>query len=355
MKTVTARASRRLKCKHRLILTGTPVQNKVFEVWATFDFLMPNFLGTQSLFSKEFAKPITKGQFAGASASEVATSMEKLKVLHQQVLPFILRREKEQVLKELPSKSITTITCDMSPLQSQLYSKFCSGKPAKKSLESLQQAIESMEKQGGGLPSRLGSDVLKSFLYLRLLCTYPALVDTDRDQWIATNDDNIEFSGKLLALSELLRNMGMQSQSDKLTAADNDSSLLYCEDDDQNGADQDEIEQVLQPESFDGEIFSDEKPQSEQGSKCLIFAQFTRSLDVVEHLLLQPNMMSNVGYVRLDGKVPLEERVKVVDAFNNDEDIKIMLLTTKVGGLGLNLTGADTVIFLEHDWNPHAE
>lgn len=353
-KTATARASRRLKSIHRLILTGTPVQNKVFEVWSTFDFLMPNFLGTQASFSKEFARPITKGQSIGASASDVATSMEKLKVLHQQVLPFILRREKEQVLKELPPKTITTILCDMSPLQSQLYSKFCSGKAAQKSLESLEQAIKSMEKQGGGLPSRLGSDVLRSFLYLRLLCTYPALVDSGTERWDVTNNDTIEFSGKLLALSELLRNMGMQSQSDKLTAADNDSSLIYCEDD-SDMLEQDELHQVLQPESYDGEVLSIEKMQSNKDSKCLIFAQFTRSLDVVEHLLLRPNMTSDDSYVRLDGKVPLEERARVVDRFNNDDSVKIMLLTTRIGGLGLNLTGADTVIFLEHDWNPHAD
>ncbi len=70
------------------MLTGTPVQNKVHEVWATFDFLMPNFLGSSSSFSKEFARPITKSQLPGASASDVGDGMEKLKVLHQQVLPL---------------------------------------------------------------------------------------------------------------------------------------------------------------------------------------------------------------------------------------------------------------------------
>jgi hypothetical protein len=376
---VTARASRRLKSKHKLILTGTPVQNKVFEVWSTFDFLMPNFLGTSSSFSKEFARPITKGQSAGATALDVVTSMEKLRLLHQQVLPFILRREKEQVLPELPPKTITTILCEMSPLQARLYSNFCSGAAAKKSLDSLQRAIESTKKPDGDKNGfKLGSDVLKSFLYLRLLCTYPALVTTDAQRWIATDQDSLEFSGKLMALSELLRNAGIQSQTHKLTAADNDSSLLYC--DDEDDTENNEVDEALDPDSVDSAMLSRDTSQTTPGSKCLIFAQFTRSLDVVEKLLLQRNMGSDVGYVRLDGRVPVEERSKIVDTFNNDESIRIMLLTTRIGGLGLNLTGtsgngldylyyhsirvltldrvttgADTVILLEHDWNPHAE
>jgi SNF2 family DNA or RNA helicase len=181
-----------------------------------------------------------------------------------------------------------------------------------------------------------------------------------------------------MALSELLRNAGIQSQTHKLTAADNDSSLLYC--DDEDDTENNEVDEVLDPDSLDSAMLSRDTSQTSPGSKCLIFAQFTRSLDVVEKLLLQRNMGSDVGYVRLDGRVPLEERSKIVDMFNSDESIRIMLLTTRIGGLGLNLTGtsgngldyvychsirvltlnrvtkgADTVILLEHDWNPHAE
>jgi len=353
-KTLTSRASRRLKSDHKLVLTGTPVQNKVFEVWSTFDFLMPNFLGSSSSFSKEFATPITKGQGIGASATDVATSMDKLKLLHQQVLPFILRREKDQVLQDLPPKTITTIKCEMSPTQSQLYEDFCSCASAKKSMEQLQRAIDSTKKSNDPLTaSNLGSDVLKSFLYLRLLCTYPSLVDSDSDQWMATKQDRPELSGKLQALSDLLRDAGIQSQMDKLTAADNDTSLLYC--DEEGGGDLEDlaVESMLEPEALDSRQVN--STASGKRSKCLIFAQFTRSLDVVEKLLLKRNMGSDVRYVRLDGRVPQEKRSNIVDQFNQEDGIRIMLLTTRIGGLGLNLTGADTVIFLEHDWNPHAD
>jgi TATA-binding protein-associated factor len=315
-----------------LILTGTPVQNKVHEVWATFDFLMPNFLGSSSGFSSEFAKPITKSQLPGASALEVANGMEKLKILHQQVLPFILRREKEHVLKELPPKSITTIPCDMSIAQMRLYSEFCSGTQAKQSLKALQRALDAKNPEADALP-RLGSNVLKSLLYLRLLCTHPSLVNTKGDQRASSDTEklySIESSGKLMALKEILRDAGIQPQ--ELMAADNDSSLLYCEEDD--NSDGDELEDVLHstPDDFI------KKPESDSSSKCLVFAQFTHSLDLVEELLLKRHMPS-VRYIRLDGRVPSEKRSGIVDLFNKDESIKVMLLTTRIGGLGLNLTG----------------
>mmetsp|Transcript_27537 Transcript_27537/g.66951 ORF Transcript_27537/g.66951 Transcript_27537/m.66951 type:complete len:284 (-) Transcript_27537:34-885(-) len=170
---------------------------------------------------------------------------------------------------------------------------------------------------------------------------------------MATKQDRPELSGKLQALSDLLRDAGIQSQMDKLTAADNDTSLLYC--DEEGGGDLEDlaVESMLEPEALDSRQVN--STASGKRSKCLIFAQFTRSLDVVEKLLLKRNMGSDVRYVRLDGRVPQEKRSNIVDQFNQEDGIRIMLLTTRIGGLGLNLTGADTVIFLEHDWNPHAD
>ena len=93
---------------------------------------------------------------------------------------------------------------------------------------------------------------------------------------------------------------------------------------------------------------------NDSGSKCLVFAQFAQSLDAVEELLLKRHMPS-LRYLRLDGQVPATKRSALVDSFNNDPSIKLMLLTTRVGSLGLCLTGADTVIFLENDFNPFVD
>jgi len=345
-KTATARASRQLRARHKLILTGTPIQNSVNEIWATFDFLMPNFLGSSSQFSKQFSKPIMKGQNLDAGAADIAIGMEKLKLLHQQVLPFILRREKEQVLKELPPKIITRIPCPMSSLQEDLYERFCSNQQGQRSLSTLNEMINRKE------ASTFNPEVLKALLYLRLLCTHPWLVRAkDKSNGIQTQDNlyNLEVSGKLVALRELLRDAGLNVQN--LTAADNDTSLLYCDKEDDNI---DDHEKVLEPDSYNSSDNRQHLSNSSDSRRCLIFAQFTHSLDIVEELLIK-RYMPSVKYLRLDGKVPISKRSAMVDRFNDDESFKLMLLTTKVGGLGLNLTGADTVIFLEHDWNPHSD
>jgi len=330
----TAKASKRLRARHKLILTGTPVQNRVNELWATFDFLMPNFLGSSSFFSQEFARPITKSQHPGASAATINEGLEKLKVLHQQVLPFILRREKEQVLKELPPKSITIIKVPLSQLQSRIYYAFCQRHEARESLRALEHAVEEADGNGYLLPS--GSDVFKSLLFLRLLCTHPALVR--KQSGVSGQDDallyNLEASTKLLALAELLRDAGIYE--DEVTAADNDSSLLYC---DEESEEQDSYASVVKSTTGGGSVLGCAvNSQSKIGSKCLVFAQFGKSLDIVERFLLKPHIPS-LRYLRLDGSVAIEDRTAVVERFNHDPSIRVMLLTTRVGGLGLNLTG----------------
>ena len=355
-KTATARASRKLRARHKLILTGTPIQNSVNEIWATFDFLMPNFLGSSSHFSKQFSKPIIKGQNLDAGAADIAAGMEKLKLLHQQVLPFILRREKEQVLKELPPKIITRIPCPMSSLQEALYGRFCSNQEGKRSISTLNKMINSKDQDNATDSAAFNPDVLKALLYLRLLCTHPWLVRAKTEsQPKQTHDNsyNLEASGKLVALREILRDAGLNVQN--LTGADNDTSLLYCDKGEDQDLDIEDHEKILEPDSFSSSNF-ELRQRASKGyeSRCLIFAQFTHSLDVVEELLIK-RYMPSVKYLRLDGKVPISKRSTVVDQFNQDDTFKLMLLTTKVGGLGLNLTGADTVIFLEHDWNPHSD
>jgi hypothetical protein len=343
-KTATARAAREIKSRHRLILTGTPVQNRVSELWATFDFLMPNFLGSHANFSKTFANPIGKGQDPGASADAIIISMDKLKLLHQQVLPFILRREKDHVLKELPAKVFTDIPCSMTGEQLELYKSFCKGPDVQRSVSALKSLVESPEDSS----AKLGSSVLKSLLYLRMLCTHPLLVGAKlRSSAVSTQ---LQRSGKLQALNELLRTAGVVPE--ELTGADNDVSVFYVPSE-TTLEEQDDFASSLQDDN-DVPLASSSMKPFMSNTKCLIFAQFMHSLDVVEEYLFQTHMPS-LRYLRLDGRVPHERRTEIVDAFNNDSSIHVLLLTTRVGGLGLNLTGASMVVFLEHDFNPFAD
>jgi TATA-binding protein-associated factor len=305
-----------------------------------------------------------KGQKLDAPAADVAIGMEKLRLLHQQVLPFILRREKEHVLKELPPKIVTRIPCELSPIQKHLYAQFCSGDLAKKSLSIFQSLVESMgdisgQKDGKKSSSSVNPEILKTLLYLRLVCTHPWLVRGKEESDVALRDMKsvgLEMSGKLLALVTLLCEAGVVTSL--LTAADNDSSLIYCDDIDGGSDDvNDDIHEVLEGEGgIDASLSTgiDSTITNSGSSRCLIFAQFTHSLDVVEELVLKRHMPS-VKFLRLDGRVPASKRSDIVDLFNEDESFKILLLTTRIGGLGLNLTGADTVIFLEMDWNPFSD
>jgi TATA-binding protein-associated factor len=345
-KTATAMAARLIRSHHRLILTGTPVQNRVNELWATFDFLMPNFLGSHSHFSKAYGNPIGRGQQPGASANIIKSSMDKLKLLHQQVLPFILRREKGEVLKELPPKCITDMPCSLTSEQSSLYKAFCHGSDVQKSIA----ALQSMVAPDGNEPVKLGSNVLKTLLYLRLLCTHPLLIEKRAapiDEKEATMQ--LQRSGKLKVLNELLRTAGVVP--DDLAAADDDASMFYVDTDEETSGD--DFSASLQ-DSSDSPLVKVPTSSPKPNAKCLIFAQFMRSLDVVEKYLFQTHMPS-LRYLRLDGSVPNEKRTAIVNAFNEDESIQVLLLTTRVGGLGLNLTGASTVIFLENDYNPFAD
>lgn len=260
--------------------------------------------------------------------------MESLKILHQQVLPFVLRREKSQVIRELPPKIITDVPCSLSKQQYVMYQQTLKRSGMK---EALDMVDDSMMGDTTCTP-KIGNHVLASLLQLRLICTHPLLntlfsSKTDRDA-NSRSFTRLDCSGKLSALNDLLRHAGIAEP--EITAADNDESG-YMIDLGENASDNGSDIDYLENDNFD--IFGDNSTeQAINFSKCLVFAQFTQSLDIVERMLFEPHMPS-LQYLRLDGRVPEKQRNAVVDRFNQDPNIKILLLTTKVGGLGLNLTG----------------
>jgi TATA-binding protein-associated factor len=129
-KSKTTRAIKSLKASHRLILSGTPIQNSVLELWSLFDFLMPGFLGSEQQFNSNYSKPIISSRNSKENHVQEKGALA-IESLHRQVLPFIMRRMKEDVLKDLPPKIIQDHYCDLSPLQQQLYEE-CIEKEKKK-------------------------------------------------------------------------------------------------------------------------------------------------------------------------------------------------------------------------------
>jgi TATA-binding protein-associated factor len=327
----TAMASKKLRARHRLVLTGTPVQNNVNEVWAMFDFLMPNYLGSAATFIKTYARPIMKSQLPTASTLDVQEGNSKLKILHQQTLPFILRREKEQVLCELPPKIVTVFNVPLSPIQKQVYAEFCSSSEAQESLRSFESMLVSEKVD----PAKMGSGVLKTILFLRLLCSHPTLVLPEQHKAsdkLVPRLQSIESSGKISALQYLLSEAGILSE--QAMGADGDYSALYSD------LPEDECEDISSQMVSHNDFAEAEDVERFSDTRCLIFAQFTKTLDIVENMLLKRKFPS-VRYSRIDGKVPAEKRAALAEGFNTDKSVSIMLLTTRVGSLGLNLTGED--------------
>ena len=307
--------------------------------------------------------------------------MTKLKRLHQAVLPFILRREKATVLKELPPKIIQTVIARMSDLQLSVYEQILKDDNNSAAIEDLLRQLENqkVEIQNCAEISK-NKNTLHSLLRLRLVCTHPLLLCDSYKKYGKVKsffdkcDDlgRIDASGKVVALYELLReilgvkcrHLGVDDDESAIflpISVDRDCNEIFDETNcNQNDANDtiETIQDLKDPLDLAfGKIsnsYLSTKANQIQNRKCVIFAQFTGSLDIVEHFLFKPHMPS-LCYLRLDGTIPASQRGDIVNQFTNDASIRILLATTKVGGLGLNLTSADTVIFLEPSWNPHAD
>ncbi|KAG8699789.1 TATA-binding protein-associated factor mot1, partial [Ceratobasidium sp. 395] len=321
-KTKITQAVKMINAHHRLLLSGTPIQNNVLELWSLFDFLMPGFLGTEQQFNERFGKPILANKDAKASAKTREAATLALEALHKQVLPFLLRRLKEQVLNDLPPKIIQDHYCELSDMQKHLYDAFAQSQAG----DTVQGAVTSKSAN----PNQ--QHVFQSLQYLRKLCNHPALIVKDakeeadlverfssssKGEGASTSIRDVRHAPKLLALRQLLNDCGIGN------AASEDGDALK----------------------------STEDTDISSQHRVLIFCQMRQMLDIIEEDLFRV-LMPSVTYMRLDGSTPASQRHGVVQTFNSDPSIDCLLLTTSVGGLGLTLTGADTVIFVEHDWNP---
>ena len=311
----TTMAVKRLASNHRLILSGTPIQNNVLELWSLFDFLMPGFLGTEKVFLDRFAKPIAASRFGKSSSKEQEAGALAVEALHKQVLPFLLRRLKEEVLNDLPPKILQNYYCDLSDLQKTLFEDF-----ARKERKTLAEKAGSDDKEAK-------QHIFQALQYMRKLCNSPSLVlKENHKQYPAIQSQlarqgssikDVKHAPKLTALRDLLQDCGIGIES-----------------------------------SGGGELATATESVSQH--RALVFCQMKEMLDIVQNDVLR-KLLPSVQFLRLDGSVEATKRQGIVNQFNTDPSYDVLLLTTSVGGLGLNLTGADTVIFVEHDWNPQKD
>jgi TATA-binding protein-associated factor len=308
-------AVKRVVANHRLILSGTPIQNNVLELWSLFDFLMPGFLGTEKVFLDRFAKPIAASRNSKSNSKEQEAGALAIEALHKQVLPFLLRRLKEEVLDDLPPKIIQNYYCDLSELQKKLYDDF-----AKKQSRHISQVVGDEDKQAK-------QHIFQALQYMRKLCNSPALVMNEKhpqydaiSRQLAKEKSSLRdtiHAPKLGALRDLLVDCGIGVDSTQA-----------------------------------GELPTGGNAISQH--RALIFCQLKEMCDIVENDVFK-KLLPSLTYMRMDGSTDARRRQDLVTKFNGDPSIDCLLLTTHVGGLGLNLTGADTVIFVEHDWNPQKD
>ena len=264
--TQNAQAVKAIRSQRRLVLTGTPMENSVLDLWSIFDFLMPGYLGTARDFHERYELPLTTAKDTAAQTR-----------LGRRLRPFLLRRLKKEVAADLPAKLEQVSFCELTPDQRGVYQQVIEA--------SRKEVLEAVGAQGLA-KSRMV--VLTALLRLRQVCCDLRLLKLD-------NVNPVNASGKLDLFGELLE------------------------------------------EVIDG------------GHRVLVFSQFTGILTLLKERLAE----EKIDFCYLDGSTA--DRGAVVERFQTNAAIPVFLISLKAGGVGLNLTGADTVIHFDPWWNPAVE
>ncbi|XP_074133782.1 DNA excision repair protein ERCC-6-like [Sminthopsis crassicaudata] len=318
-------AARAIPVKNRVLLTGTPVQNNLYELWSLFDFACQgSLLGTFKTFKIEYENPITRAREKDATSGEKALGLKISENLMTLIKPYFLRRTKDDVKKknntkaqsDLPEKNLgDDFVCEMPslsrkneliiwvylvPLQEEIYRKFVS-------LNHIKQLL--METRSP----------LAELTILKKLCDHPRLLSAR--------------ACSLLGLKE---------------------GTFFGEDGNQEAQSDIQIDQVphesLMKES--GKVIflmALLKRLKDEGHQTLVFSQSRKLLDIIEHLLKKENFKT----LRIDGTVThLPERQRRIDLFQQSQGASVFLLTSQVGGVGLTLTAASRVVIFDPSWNP---
>ena len=267
-----AQNMRTFNSRNRLLITGTPLQNNLHELWALLNFLLPDIFGDSEAFDL---------WFSGQNEDPDLVVQQ----LHKVLSPFLLRRVKSDVEKSLLPKKEVNLYVPMSEMQIKWYKKI------------LEKDIDAVNGASGKRESK--TRLLNIVMQLRKCCNHPYLFEGAEPGPPYTTDEHlINNAGKMVMLDKILDRM------------------------------------------------------KKQGSRVLIFSQMSRVLDILEDYCV----FRDHKYCRIDGSTAHEDRIAAIDEYNKPGSEKfIFLLTTRAGGLGINLTSADIVMLFDSDWNPQAD
>ncbi|KAL6885299.1 SNF2 family N-terminal domain-containing protein [Trichoderma longibrachiatum] len=268
-----------LNTPNRLILSGTPIQNNLTELWSLFDFIYPMRLGTLVNFKQQFEIPIRQGGYANASNLQVMTAEKCAEALKDTISEYLLQRLKVDVAADLPEKTEQVLFCKLTEGQRNAYQTFLRSDEVSAILNKTRQSL-------------YGIDIL------RKICNHPDLLDKSLSRKAGYDFGDPKMSAKLQLTKDLLL-------------------------------------KVMIP----------------NGHKTLLFSQGKQMLNIIEKCMRN----CGISYLRMDGETPIDQRQPMIDKFNSDPDIHVFIMTTRTGGLGTNLTGADRIIIFDPDWNPSTD
>ncbi|XP_077382369.1 DNA repair and recombination protein RAD54B isoform X2 [Festucalex cinctus] len=297
----TSSALSSLSCTRRVILTGTPVQNDLQEFYAIIEFVNPGILGSSTAYRKVFEEPILRSRQPSCSEEDRALGNERASELSRLTGMFILRRTQEIINRYLPPRLDWTLFCRPSRLQQEIYRHLLSHGVFRACLQGSMQththlacitALKKLCNHPGLLHATVmdkKSDSEESSLYAGLAQFFPENYSSD--------SFNPDTSGKLLVLLDLLKTIRQLSPSDRV----------------------------------------------------VIVSNYTRTLDMLQKLCVH----MTYTFCRLDGQTPTNQRQRLVDSFNSPYSPSFLfLLSSKAGGVGLNLVGASHLVLYDLDWNP---
>ncbi|XP_012214823.2 DNA excision repair protein ERCC-6 [Linepithema humile] len=292
-----SQAVKRFSTPHRLLLTGSPMQNSLKELWSLFDFILPGKLGTLPVFLEHCAVPIMRGGYTNATPLQEATALQVATMLKDTITPYMLRRTKTDVKHHLtlPEKNEQVLFCSLTDEQKKLYKKYLCSEDVCFILH---------EKNNNHDRGRYRARFLIALSVLRKICNHPDLFLYTRE---LDSDEDVDLS------EDQLERFGHWKRAGKMTVV---RSLL--------------------------------KIWQKQKHRVLLFTQGRQMMHILESLLQR----EGYNYLRMDGTTAMSQRQQTIHKFNNDSSYFVFLLTTRVGGLGVNLTGANRVIIYDPDWNP---
>ena len=382
---------KRIPSFHRIILTGTPIQNSLKELWSLFDFVCPGLLGNMETFETDFALPIRWGGYSNASSTHTKRAYCQSMVLRNLIQPFLLRRIKQQVegAIALPSKTEKVIFCLLSPNQRALYRTILQSRRFRRMVS---------REPGSVLPSDQRRAMMMSAIsVLRKLCNHKYLVTNPRGDIVWRQEWNQYRKSSGCSMEEDSSDIGTlsngkrkrprgggvltdsksthQLQHESMTIVVGDHAKMILE---EGGG---EEEELLFNMSFEGLVSGggklgvlvkildqwydeskyfhtideveeeDEESKSIEenlGNKVLLFTHSLVMLDIIGYLAT----FKGWSFLRMDGNTNIKRRQELTDQFNSDPSIFLFILTSKTGGLGLSLTAANKVILIDPDWNP---